>query len=164
MIEIVSCFFPNIHGGYELRSNIYSGHMLPLIFNCRMNPKCDCLFMLYIHRLIDFLSYKTLCHMGKQRFSRESFRHMCIWTRHRYWARPYPTLMFTPISIVISIMIKQAEPLLKPIQGAFTDRHVVDVSERYADFQNVNYLSPEKVVAKEVNSYSGTPTIILLKP
>lgn len=61
--------FPNIHGGYELRSNIYSGHMLPLAISIvHMNPNVIASSCCIFTDFIDFLSYKTLLAHGKQRF------------------------------------------------------------------------------------------------
>ena len=131
--------FPNIHGGYELRSNIYSGHMLPLAISIvRMNPNVITSSCCIFTDFIDFLSYKTLLTHGETEILVEKFADTYILNSPSLISKALPNLnAYSHIYCYLN-NDKTGRAITETIQGAFADRHVVDASERYADFQNVS--------------------------
>ena len=131
--------FPNIHGGYELRSNIYSGHMLPLAISIvRMDPNVIASSCCVFTDFIDFLSYKTLLSHGETEILVERFADTYILNSASLISKALPNLnAYSHIYCYLN-NDKTGRAITETIQGAFADRHVVDASERYADFQNVS--------------------------
>ncbi|MDD3504245.1 MAG: hypothetical protein PHE63_09210 [Eubacteriales bacterium] len=131
--------FPNIHGGYELRSNIYSGHMLPLAISIvRMDPNVIASSCCVFTDFIDFLSYKTLLANGETEILVEKFADVYILNSPSLISKALPNLnAYSHIYCYLN-NDKTGRTITETIQGAFTDRHVVDASVRYADFQNVS--------------------------
>lgn len=131
--------YPNIHGGYELRSNIYSGHMLPLAISIvRMDPNVIASSCCVFTDFIDFLSYKTLLANGETEILVEKFADVYILNSPSLISKALPNLnAYSHIYCYLN-NDKTGRTITETIQGAFTDRHVVDASDRYADFQNVS--------------------------
>lgn len=131
--------FPNIHGGYELRSNIYSGHMLPLAISIvRMDPNVIASSCCVFTDFIDFLSYKTLLANGETEILVEKFADVYILNSPSLISKALPNLnAYSHIYCYLN-NDKTGRTITETIQGAFIDRHVVDASVRYADFQNVS--------------------------
>lgn len=131
--------FSNIHGGYELRSNIYSGHMLPLAISIvRMDPNVIASSCCVFTDFIDFLSYKTLLANGETEILVEKFADVYILNSSSLISKALPNLnAYSHIYCYLN-NDKTGRTITETIQGAFADRHVVDASERYADFQNVS--------------------------
>ena len=131
--------FPNIHGGYELRSNMYSGHMLPLAISIvRMDPNVIASSCCVFTDFIDFLSYKTLLSHGETEILVERFADTYILNSASLISKALPNLnAYSHIYCYLN-NDKTGRAITETIQGAFADRHVVDASERYADFQNVS--------------------------
>ncbi|MCL3854138.1 hypothetical protein M1P97_22870 [Parabacteroides sp. GYB001] len=131
--------YPNIHGGYELRSNIYSGHMLPLAISIvRMDPNVIASSCCVFTDFIDFLSYKTLLANGETEILVEKFADVYILNSPSLISKALPNLnAYSHIYCYLN-NDKTGRTITETIQGAFTDRHVVDASVRYADFQNVS--------------------------
>ena len=131
--------FPNIHGGYELRSNMYSGHMLPLAISIvRMDPNVIASSCCVFTDFIDFLSYKTLLSHGETEILVERFADTYILNSASLISKALPN--FNAYSHIYCYLNndKTGRTITETIQGAFTDRQVVDASDRYADFQNVS--------------------------
>ena len=131
--------FPNIHGGYELRSNMYSGHMLPLAISIvRMDPNVIASSCCVFTDFIDFLSYKTLLSHGETEILVEGFADTYILNSASLISKALPNLnAYSHIYCYLN-NDKTGRTITETIQGAFTDRQVVDASDRYADFQNVS--------------------------
>ena len=131
--------FPNIHGGYELRSNIYSGHMLPLAISIvRMDPNVIASSCCVFTDFIDFLSYKSLLSHGETEILVERFADTYILNSASLISKALPNLnAYSHIYCYLN-NDKTGRTITETIQGAFTDRQVVDASDRYADFQNVS--------------------------
>ena len=131
--------FPNIHGGYELRSNMYSGHMLPLAISIvRMDPNVIASSCCVFTDFIDFLSYKTLLSHGETEILVERFADTYILNSASLISKALPNLnAYSHIYCYLN-NDKTGRTITETIQGAFTDRQVVDASDRYADFQNVS--------------------------
>lgn len=131
--------FPNIHGGYELRSNIYSGHMLPLAISIvRMDPNMIASSCCIFTDFIDFLSYKTLLSHGETEILVERFADTYILNSPSLISKALPNLVAYSNIYCYLNNDKTGRTLTETIQGAFADRQVIDVSDRYADFQNVS--------------------------
>lgn len=131
--------FPNIHGGYELRSNIYSGHMLPLAISIvRMDPNVIASSCCIFTDFIDFLSYKTLLSHGETEILVERFADTYILNSPSLISKALPNLAAYSNIYCYLNNDKTGRTITETIQGAFADRQVVDVSDRYADFQNVS--------------------------
>lgn len=131
--------FPNIHGGYELRSNMYSGHMLPLAISIvRMDPNVIASSCCVFTDFIDFLSYKSLLSHGETEILVERFADTYILNSASLISKALPNLnAYSHIYCYLN-NDKTGRTITETIQGAFTDRQVVDASDRYADFQNVS--------------------------
>ena len=131
--------FANIHGGCELRSNIYSGHMLPLAISIvRMDPNVIASSCCVFTDFIDFLSYKTLLANGETEILVEKFADVYILNSPSLISKALPNLnAYSHIYCYLN-NDKTGRTITETIQGSFTDRLVVDASVRYADFQNVS--------------------------
>lgn len=131
--------FPNIHGGYELRSNMYCGHMLPLAISIvRMDPNVISSSCCVFTDFIDFLSYKTLLAHGETEILVERFADTYILNSPSLISKALPNLnAYSHIYCYLN-NDKTGRTITETIQGAFTDRQVVDAYDRYADFQNVS--------------------------
>ncbi|MDD3063164.1 MAG: hypothetical protein PHX50_10080 [Massilibacteroides sp.] len=131
--------FPNIHGGYELRSNIYSGHMLPLAISIvRMNPSVIASSCCVFTDFIDFLSYKTLLSHGENEILVEKFADVYILNSPSLISKALPNLnAYSHIYCYLN-NDRTGRTITETIKGAFSDRQVVDAADRYADFQNVS--------------------------
>lgn len=131
--------FPNIHGGYELRSNIYSGHMLPLAISIvRMDPNVIASSCCIFTDFIDFLSYKTLLSHRETEILVERFADTYILNSPSLISKSLPNLAAYSNIYCYFNNDKTGRTITETIQGAFADRQVIDVSDRYADFQNVS--------------------------
>lgn len=76
--------------------------------------------------------------MGKQRFFVEKFADTYILNSPSLISKALPNLnAYSHIYCYLN-NDKTGRAITETIQGAFADRHVVDASKRYADFQNVS--------------------------
>lgn len=134
--------FPNIHGGYELRSNLYSGHLLPLAISIvRMNPHVIASACCIFNDFIDFLSYKTLLVHGEDNILIDKFADIFILNSASMISKVLINLgSYTHIYCYLS-NDQTGRTITETIQGAYEDRNVIDASDRYATYRTVsNYL------------------------
>lgn len=137
--------FANIHGGYELRSHLYCGHVLPMAISIlrenheRLASSC-CVFLDFI----DYLSYKTLIAQKKVEILADEHSDIIVLNSMMLLSKAFPYLASYQCIYCYLYNDKSGKTATETIQGAFEDRTVIDMATKYAKYRNLNAFLQEK--------------------